>query len=375
MSTLRADDLGQLLFIGLDEDRWSAALEKRLRTIRPGGIVFTQRNLRTPESTVELLARIAGTVDNPPFLALEEEGGTVDPLRKFFPPLSSPRAVAAMGPAAARQLGGLAGAGLNLLGFNTNFAPLLDLATGSSNALISTRSFGSDGQQVANCSEAFVRGLHRHKILACAKHFPGLGDARPDRDTGILLSGKPMARMWREDLVPYRKLLPQLALVIVSHCAYKAYDFDFALRAPLSKNVLEGLLRVKLGYRGVVLADYFGTGEEISQRMPPSAPGRPEKGISLNLEAFPKSVAAGIDMLVVRWGGRAPELVTERLENALDLGTVTTTRVNEALKRIRRVKKGLRLPTGKFSTQAFERLSREFEEFNKECCSTGGKIA
>jgi beta-N-acetylhexosaminidase len=359
MSRLRTDDLGQLLFIGLNEDHWSAGLEKRLRTIRPGGIIFTRRTLRTPESVAELLSKIARTVGAPPFLALEEEGGMVDPLQEFFPRLPSARAVGVKGNATAK-LGELIGAGLKLLGFNINFAPQLDLSTDFSDAVAGARTFGSDGLEVAKCGEAFVRGLQRHNILSCAKHFPGLGGARLDSNAGLYLSGKPMAQMWREDLVPYRKLLRQLHLVMVSHHAYKAYDFDVALPATHSVNVLHGLLRVKLRYHGLAMTSDLES-EYIRRKFHPA-------------EASVLSINAGCDMVFISGRKNSVESVIEGLRNGLESGRISTTRVAQALDRIRLVKKGLAAPSGKISMKALKELAQEFKEFSNHLKTEEQKI-
>ncbi|HEV2349882.1 MAG TPA: glycoside hydrolase family 3 N-terminal domain-containing protein [Terriglobia bacterium] len=363
---LRTEDLGELFLMELEGDRWSPGLEKRLRKLHPGGIIFAPQNLRAPDSTTELLTKIARALDFRPILALEEEGGAVDPLGKIFHGLPSPQTVSQRGPEAALKLGELAGAGLKLLGFNTNFAPRLDLLNPMDKTSLHSQSFGSEHQVVTRCGAAFVRGLKPHGILACGKYFPGHGDARPDRDTGLCLSSKPMARMWREDLEPYLKLLRQLTLVMVSHRAYKAYDFDVALPASLSANVLEGLLRVKLDYRGVALVEPFVTSGTKARTIPPLASGETQEGGSLNPEAGVKSIAAGADMVVVRGGEKAFERAAENLSKALEAGTIAEQRVGDALKRIRRARKNIPPPTGKFSRNAFERLCREFERFSQE---------
>ena len=359
MSRLRTDDLGQLLFIELDEDHWSAGLDKRLRTIRPGGIILTRRNLRTPESVAELLGKIARSVGAPPFLALEEEGGTGDPLRGFFPPLPSPRAVALKGHAAA-TLGELTGAGMRLLGFNTNFAPLLDLSIGSFDAVAGPRTLGSDGLQVAKYGGDFARGLERHKILPCAKHFPGLGGACPDSNAGLYLSGKPMAQMWREDLVPYRKLLRHLRLVMVSHYAYKAYDFDVALPAIHSVNVLHGLLRVKLHYHGVAVTGDLES-EHIRRKFHPT-------------EAAVLSINAGCDMVFMSGRQNSVKSAFEGLRNGLESGRISTSRVAQALDRIRLARKGLTVPSGKISMKALKDLAQKFKEFSNNLKTEEQKI-
>jgi len=351
MSASRVEDLGQLLIIGLEEDRWNSALEKRLQAIRPGGVLLTPRNLRTPETTADLLGKIAKTLDAPPFLAIEDAAVGVDPLLKFFPALPSLHVVATKGPLSAEKLGDLAGAGLHLLGFNTTYAPLLDLVTEPQEVRPRNMVLGTDAKLITISADAFVRGLQQHGVLACPKYFPGVGDPKTDPDSGLDISGKPMARMWSEDLVPYRKLLPRVQLVLASHRGYKAYDLNNETPASLSANVLEGLLRVKLGYSGVALANFSSLLDHMS----------------VEVEIILKSIAAGCDMVMAGPGGRSIEFVVESLRIAFDAGTISTQRADEALKRIARAKKGLRRPTGKFSKKSFDRLCRYFEEFNKDC--------
>ena len=355
-----AGALGQLLFIGLEENRWSAALERRLRAWQPAGVFLTTRNIRSPGSTAELLARIARALETPPFLALEEEGGMADPLRKFFPPLPSPRIAARRGPSAVARLGELIGAAIRLLGFNTNLAPVLDLSHASADAHTGARSFSTDADQVERCASAFVRGLERHRVLACGKHFPGLSVATLDRHSGLLVVGKPMAAMWRADLVPYRRLLSRLPLVMVSHAAYKAYDFDLLRPATVSVNVLEGLLRVKLGYAGVaVSADLVS--EPLRRTLEPE-------------RAAVEAVNAGCDLLLV---GReeAAEGILTSLGKSLEAGSLSAQRVVQALGRLRLAKRGLAPPSGKLSKLALEKLAGRLEDFAKQCGTREQKIA
>jgi len=356
MRDSRADALGQILVIELKEHRWNVAGERLMRARQPGGVLLSGRNLRIPGHTAELLHGIARTLTVAPFLALEEEGGLVDPLHAFFPPLPSPRAVAEKSPAAAARLGELVGAGLKLLGFNTNLAPLLDLCAPHYGSILGTRSFSADAATVAKCGRAFLGGLRHHRIIACGKYFPGLSAAAIDRHSKLPVIGKTMAELWREDLIPYRELLPQLPLVMVGHGAYKAYDFDLPCPATLSPKVVEGLLRTKLGYGGVAVADDLAS--EVIRRT-----------IDLG-EAAVRSVNAGCDLLLVG-GGREEcvEVILGTLKSSLDSGRLSARRLEQALKRIRHAKKRISLPTGRLAKSDFDRLARQFESFGKECKS------
>ena len=369
MKALR--DLSQLLMLRLEENRWTASLERLLRNSPPGGVLISAPLPRSPELTGEFLHKIARTLSRPPFLAVREEGGAKDPLREFFPRLPSPRAAGEKGLAAVARLGELVGAALSLLGFNTNFAPLLDLSTPFTGKALGARTFGSDPEQVSQCGDAFLRGLERHKILACGKHFPGGGsvpaqtsrglpsDARRAQE-GLAISGKSMAALWREDLLPYRRLLPRLPMVLVSEAAYKAYDFDQPRAASLSALVVGGLLRVKLGYRGLALA-YNLESKDVR--------GALDLG-----DAAIQSLNAGCDVLILD-NERSFEVARRAFGAALESAKLSRQRVEESLERIRVTQKRLALPTGKVPRRARDELARRFESFSREFRPEELKIA
>jgi beta-N-acetylhexosaminidase len=356
---LQGNDLGQLLLLKLNELCWGSTLEHTLRRLSLGGVLVDAPLPNGADTLREFLSKLACSVPTLPFLALREEGGLMDP--PFLPPLPSPRAAAGKGLAAVQRLGELVGAALKLLGFNTDFAPLLDLAspTGTGTprrapttpwrAPTETRAFSADPQQVAKCGEAFLEGLKAHKVLACGKHFPGLGGARPAGATDVPLVSKSMAELWCEDLVPYRALLTRLPLILVSTAAYKAYDFDLLQSACLSSKVVEGLLRVKLGYEGVAIA--YGLETEAVRGT-----------LSLE-EAAVQAVGTGCDMLLAE-EGEVAERVREALSAALESGKLPGTRVEQALKRIQHVKRGLRPTVGKLSRGSLDKLIKQFTVFS-----------
>lgn len=345
------DILGQLLLVTFAEGGWSAARERFLNAVRPAGVLLSARLSHSAEEVSELLAKIAGALPQPPFLVIREEGGLRDPLHRLLPALPSPRAAARKGLSAVARLGELIGEALSLLGFNTNFAPLLDLATPFTEEALGARTFDSDPARVAQCGGAFLRGLRRHKLLACGKHFPGWGSVPLRQPPGQRVSGKPMAALWREDLLPYRALLPQLPMVLVSGAAYKAYNFDHPRAASLSPQVVEGLLRAKLGYRGLALAYELET-EEVR--------GTLDLG-----EAAIQALSAGCDLLVL--GEEAScEVVRRALRAGLESGKLSRLRVEQALERVRGAKQGLEPPPGAVSRRAWEKLAGHIESFGKE---------
>jgi beta-N-acetylhexosaminidase len=356
MSAFRENNLGQLLILKVNERRWDSSLEHFFRRLLPGGILLGAPLTSRAESIHEFLLKLARAVPPVPLLAIEEEGGAMDPLRAFLPPLPSPRAAAEKGLAAVTRLGELVGAALQLLGFNTDLAPVLDLASSDPTKTSDTRAFSPDPLEVAKCGAAFLRGLDRHNVLACGKQFPGLGTAQYLSPTEPPVVSKSMAELWREDLVPYRVLLLRLPLVLVSTAAYKAYDFDLLQSAGLSPRVVEGLLRVKLGYNGVAIACGLET-EAVR--------GTLDLG-----EAAVHALRAGCDVLLLE-KAEAAEVVHEALSTARESGKLPSPRLEQALKRIQLAKKSLKPPSGPLSRRSVDRLVRELAEFSSDFTGSG----
>ncbi len=346
-----AESLGQFLLIELEESAWPSPLGRLLRRLLPGGIVFSRLRPHDADACRAFLARVSSAQDSVSLLVLEEDGGEASLLRNLFPPLPSPRAAAQAGAHVAGRLGECIGAGMKALGFNTNLAPVLDLLSPFSDTVLGLRVFRGDAREVTRCAEAFVGGLAGQGVLPCGKHFPGLGAVQTQDLSAVPVVGKTMADLWREDLFPYRRLVGKLALVMLSHCAYKAYDFDALRPAALSPSVVQGLLRVKLVYNGLAVAD-------LRHAL--------NSGIVADLgEAAVQCVIAGCDLLVASREGA--ERVLAGLRRALESGRLSTQRVEQSLERIRVVRRQLARPTGKVSVAALDQLARRFENFSREC--------
>jgi beta-N-acetylhexosaminidase len=348
-------ETSRLILLVWSQARLDAAGERWLRVLRPGGVVLAREALRSPAATRELLIRIKGAAGERIVLALEQEGGTENPLGALLPPLPSSRAAAERGLGTVRRLGELTGAAMKLLGCNTNLAPLLDLDSPSLPRESRSRTFSADPQEVARCGKAFLEGLTRSGVLACAKHFPGESNAIRIPDSTLPVSGKPMAALWREDLVPFRELLPKLPMVRLSHSWFKAYDFDASVPAALSSSVVTGLLRVKLDYAGAALSADLSS-PPISDFCDPG-------------DAAVKALRAGCDVVLVR--PERVEAVVNALEGAWQTGGLSTERLSEAFSRLRGITRRLTLPAGKFPPRAFDRLAREFENFSKAFADEG----
>jgi beta-N-acetylhexosaminidase len=252
--TLR-QQAGQLLIMGLQGQVFNGTLRSTLKALQPGGVILFARNIEFPMQTWKLLRECRAAVTHPMFLCVDMEGGTVDRLKKVIAPAASVEKVVATGlPKLFRLHGNIIGLEVRALGFNTDFAPVLDLKLEASRSVLTSRAASANPQQVIRYAEEFLAGLKAAKVLGCGKHFPGLGEANLDSHKEMPVVRKAWRKTWAEDLVPYRQLHRQLPFVMVAHAAYPDITKD-KLPASLSSKWMKGVLRDKIGYQGIVVSD------------------------------------------------------------------------------------------------------------------------
>ncbi len=248
-------NIGQLLIIGFDGTAMSPRLASLLTKIQPAGVILFARNITGAEQTHTLLRECQKHVATPLFTCVDLEGGTVDRFRNVIGSAPSPAEVFATGSRALfRKHGRVIGENCRALGFNVDFAPVLDLAFEASRAVMSSRAVSADPKQVVAYAREFLRGLGDAGVLGCGKHFPGLGEATLDTHHDLPSVDKPLRKLWEQDLVPYRALHRELPMVMVSHAAFPAVTKE-RTPASLSKKWITDILRKKIGYRGLVCSD------------------------------------------------------------------------------------------------------------------------
>jgi beta-N-acetylhexosaminidase len=248
-------NIGQLLVIGFDGTEMSPRLSSLLTKTQPAGVILFARNITGAAQTHRLLRECQKLVATPLFTCVDLEGGTVDRFRRALGSTPSPAEVFATGRRSLfRKHGRVIGENCRALGFNVDFAPLLDLAFEASRAVMSSRAASDDPKQVVAYAREFLRGLGDSGVLGCGKHFPGLGEATLDTHHELPSVDKPLRKLWDEDLVPYRALCRELPFVMVSHAAFPAVTKK-RTPASLSKKWITNVLREKIGYRGLVCSD------------------------------------------------------------------------------------------------------------------------
>jgi beta-N-acetylhexosaminidase len=243
---------GELLFVGVEGTRLTAAEAGLLGKVLPAGVVLVQRNIADEETLRMLMAELRAAVPGAT-LALDAEGGPVDRLRGVVGPAPGADLLALQAPARARRAGYWVGAALAGLGFDLDLAPVVDLDHGRAGNALDRRTFGADPRRVASRAGAFLDGLHAAGIGGCLKHFPGLGAAGADTHVAPAAIGLDADALAR-DRAPFAALAARAEAVMAGHAVYPALDPE-ARPATLSRALCTGLLRRSVRFRGALLSD------------------------------------------------------------------------------------------------------------------------
>jgi beta-N-acetylhexosaminidase len=333
-------DLGQLFVVGFDglgvDSRHPVA--EAISRHRLGGIILFDRNvdgsrqnISSPGQLRELTASLQQLADTPLLMAVDQEGGRVCRLKEQdgFPACPSagqlgdrddPAETARQAELMAKTMAGC--------GINFNLAPVIDLDLNPDNPIIGRyrRSYGRLTDRVVRHAAAFIRAHHEQGVACCLKHFPGHGSAAADSHLGFVdISGQ-----WQEEeLAPYGRLMADGFgdAVMTAHVVNRHLDPD-CLPATLSAPIINGILRGRLRFPGVVVSDDLQM-KAISARWDME-------------QAVARAVAAGIDLIIIgnnlRREGDAVARGIRAIENLLDKEKLSVEHVRRSLERIRVLK-------------------------------------
>lgn len=256
---------GQMIVVGFQgddvDDEAVAALRDDLAAGRLGGVMLLKINVKSLDAVGEMNAAFrAASPELPPFITLDQEGGSVERLTQevgFEEIPNAARVAARNSPEEAEAIYARMAAAIADLGFTVNFGPVADINVNPDNQIIARfgRAFGTDAATVAAYGAAFVEAHHQAGLLTALKHFPGHGSSTADSHEGFV----DITDTWQEaELEPYRALIAagDADMVMVGHL-YHAYYSDAGAQTPssLSPQWITQVLRGDLGYDGVVISD------------------------------------------------------------------------------------------------------------------------
>jgi beta-N-acetylhexosaminidase len=327
-----------LAFAGRDPAR----AERMIRDHFIGGCYISNENAETPEAACALSRTLQSYATSsgariPLLLGADQEGtwGVMMPSSTTGP--GNLGLGAAHHAHSTRDMYRVIAEELLAVGYNTLFAPCVDVNSNPRNSIIGMRSFGENPREVARHAVAAVRGARSAGIITTAKHFPGHGDTSTDSHRNIPRVDRPRAEVERIDLLPFRAAIDAgVDIVMTSHILFP--DIDPVNPATLSPAILGGLLREEMGFQGLILSDSMNMGA-IRRNYPPA-------------DSSVRAVRAGVDMIMLaeehydhdsRYESNQLACVNGVLE-AVRTGLVPETVIDLAVSRILAVKKkhGLR---------------------------------
>jgi len=354
------EKIGQLFFIGIPGPQVDDAARSLLSEVSPGGVCLFARNIREAEQTRRLLDEVRLMLPATPFLSVDQEGGLVDRLRRIMTPIPAANKIDDVN-AAARLAGIVAGA-LRILGFNMDFAPVVDVIDEQrakhTNGLFS-REFGKSKEDVVSLAGAFLETLQQNGIIGCLKHFPGLGAANIDSHVELPQVDVSETELREIDLYPYRELLArgEAKALMAAHAAFPRTALQEVdqngklLPSSLSSNFITNLLRDEMSYGGLVITDDLEMGAIVKNY-----------GVG---EACKMAVNAGVDMLAICADPHAIRDGYDAVLNAVETGEISDERIDDSLVRIAALKGQLSDPL-EFNVDRLQYLSNEVASLNED---------
>jgi len=291
----------------------------------------------------------------PPLIAIVQEGGEHDPLKVIYSPMPSAGRLCESDDASiAARLGEITAEALRTLGFNINFAPVLDVSVSeSADNGLRGRCLGSSVANVVRLAGAYLEGLQHGGVIGVGKHFPGLGAAKEDTGSSLPTIDSSRDELMKRDFSPYMELFSKinarLNAVLIGHAHYTAFEGPEPLPASLSKKIITALLRDELGFKGLVISDDLGLGAVRAARDPG--------------EAAVAAVEAGNDMILV---ARSAENATSAWQSLVDAARqerINPASIRRSFDHIARVKSMLSPPHA-LTDITISRLRERIAELN-----------
>lgn len=204
------------------------------------------------------------------------------------------------------------------MGINWDFAPVVDVNTNPDNPIIGNRSFGSEVNNVISSALSYSNGLQDNNILAAIKHFPGHGDTSTDSHLDLPVVSHNIDRLNAVELAPFKALMNKgIGGVMVAHLYVPNLESGKGIPASVSKNIITGLLKDKLGFKGLIITDALNMGAVANKYKPGE----------LDAMAF----KAGNDIMLFSQGVSEGKKL---IQKAIDKGEIPQSRVEESVKKI-----------------------------------------
>jgi beta-N-acetylhexosaminidase len=346
-----------MILIGFSGTTVDQQVLEEIKSGKVGSIIFFEKNI-APVNSYLAVKKITWTYQHaakiPLFIGIDQEGGRVNRLKtKYgFPTSITAAAMSKAGSLdSVRIYAEATAATLAGLGFNINFAPVVDLASNPDNPIIAKygRAFSAREDTVILMAKEFIRQHRKYNVLTSLKHFPGHGSSKDDTHLGIA----DVTNTWSEtELKPYRELIDSgyADAVMTSHIVNKKLDKD-GNPGTLSSDILNGILRNQLKFDGVVFSDDMQM-QAISKHY----------GLE---ETIKRAILAGVDIMtfsnnIAGSEERTVDKVHQVIKDFVQSGVISKDRIDQSYRRIMKLKKRMtESPVKAYQEELIESKARE----------------
>jgi beta-N-acetylhexosaminidase len=327
--------IGQMILIGMPKAEVDPLVLDEVKKGKVGALIFFEKNIPNKPNAFASVKSMTWTYQKaasiPLFICIDQEGGKVNRLKEKYGFTKSVTA-AALGKSksldSVRFYADAMAATLAGLGFNVNFAPCVDLAITQNTVIYKPeRAYSANEDTVAMMAKEVVKMHRKYGVLTSLKHFPGHGSSKEDTHFGVA----DVTTTWNErELKPYKTLLDSgyVDAVMTSHIVNKNLDAK-GYPGTLSQDILDGILRKRLGFNGVVFSDDMQM-HAIS------------KNFGLE-ESIRLAINAGVDVMcfsnnIAGSDERTVDKVHAIIKKLVQSGQVTPARIDESFQRILQLK-------------------------------------
>lgn len=285
-----------------------------------GSVALFRRNVDTPSQFADLCGELKRRAGRPLAIGIDQEGGRVMRLRGAFTDVPAMRELGRTGDEnLAYSVGQILGKECRAMNVDIVFAPVLDVDTNPDNPVIADRSLSADPAVVSKLGVALLRGIQSVGVASCGKHFPGHGDTYQDSHHTLPSLEHDLSRIEQTELPPFQAAInADVAAIMSAHVVFKRVDSS--VPATLSSKILQGILRKRLGFDGVIISDDMEM-----------------KAIASNYgihDAVIRGAKAGCDLIMICHSHEAQNQAIDALTAAVESGKVPLQRIVDANRRL-----------------------------------------
>nr|WP_275582683.1 beta-N-acetylhexosaminidase [Shouchella xiaoxiensis] len=333
-ATIR-EKVGFLFSMGSPSNFIDEKFDQRFSQLPFGGMSIYPYNIENKKQLLTLFSEVHDYYqkkgyEKPFLLALDEEGGTLSTLDRFFPSVPGNRALGLKkNPQLAYENGKLLGSMMAAHGVAIDWAPILDVNTNRKNSVIGVRSYGENTELVSEYGARYIQGIHDAGVAATAKHFPGHGETEADSHLGSVTCSLSKEDIFTKIIPPFERAIEEgVDAIMVNHVIYDQVEESKGLPATMSHYWMTEILREKLGFTGVICTDDMEM-NAIKDHFPAS-----EIGVL--------AVEAGVDQLLICHSPAFQQEVFNGLVAAVESGRITEERIDESVERLLQMKQAVK---------------------------------